>query len=408
MASTVETPRDQTEQQQGAPPDLNRRGGPWRTEIAVRCEELHHRIAITRSHVATTADDTLAAELIAVPEAGVLDVRISGGHGDGAGQLVHVAAAERAVEIAQLAIERHGLWRSVHDWWTGSAVTAAWESVHLAEAELVEVAPEKDILALFPSVQGWMRDVMTPEKRAPYEKSLRAMQKGGADLDRAAVREIYTELIRANNDWHVKLRRFRNLLFGVSFVLGLVLVGLGVWHALHPETLSLCKGTGKSRVCLGGGKPHGYSVLEVEAIGALGGLLSVAYMLTKTKEPPSRYNLSVAQAVLKPVVGAATALVAVLLLLAGILGPQSILSTESMLAYAAVFGFSQELLTRWVDKNAAELLGEQADVSTKDAKGTNPAASDLDLVDKLAELRKTGALTEAEFSAAKAAILSRI
>ncbi|MGO9762607.1 MAG: hypothetical protein ACLP1Q_15230, partial [Solirubrobacteraceae bacterium] len=63
----------------------------------------------------------------------------------------------------------------------------------------------------------------------------------------------------------------------------------------------------------------------------------------------------------KPVTGAATAMVAVLLLHSGLIvepkgQPTSI---EVVLGYAALFGFSQELLTRLVDKRASAIIESQ-------------------------------------------------
>jgi peptidoglycan biosynthesis protein MviN/MurJ (putative lipid II flippase) len=63
---------------------------------------------------------------------------------------------------------------------------------------------------------------------------------------------------------------------------------------------------------------------------------------------------------LKPITGAATALVAVLLLQSNLLlGP--IEQNQSMfLAYAVLFGFSQQLLTQFVDKRAVSLITPDA------------------------------------------------
>ena len=92
-------------------------------------------------------------------------------------------------------------------------------------------------------------------------------------------------------------------------------------------------------------------VAEIQVVGALGGLLSIAFGLGKIGTPPPRYNPRPAQAALKPVAGAATALVGVLLIQAGSPASQSLL-----LAYAAAFGFGQRLLTQLVDQRASKLL----------------------------------------------------
>jgi len=60
--------------------------------------------------------------------------------------------------------------------------------------------------------------------------------------------------------------------------------------------------------------------------------------------------------------GAATAVIGVLLVQSGIVvSPAQSASEALFLAYAAVFGFSQQLLTRFVDKRAGKLLGVEDD-----------------------------------------------
>lgn len=355
---------------------LDLHGGEWRIEVAVRCTELEHQLTVA---------ETLAGA-------------------DGTLRRQHLDAVRHSLDDAAEAIDpgRTGR-RPIREWWSGNAVTAAWESVHDAEAELAEVATDDYVRAALPRLRSWMRDVMAPADRAPYEARFDAMQKPGAPIDRAAVREAYRQTIAENNDMHAGQRAFRNLLFTVSAALALVLLGLGVWHAIHPAAVSLCSdagGTTGATRCFGGGaQPHGGSVLEVEAVGALGGLLGVAFLLTRFRKAPSRYNLLAAQAVLKPVAGAATALVGVLLLLSGLLVAPADLSTASMLAYAAIFGFSQELLTRFVDRHAESLLGAGAQ-SSGDAK------PDVEALRKLDELRDAGVLTDEESAAGKRRLLA--
>lgn len=85
------------------------------------------------------------------------------------------------------------------------------------------------------------------------------------------------------------------------------------------------------------------------------------------RSAPSRYDPKAWQALLKPVAGSATALIGVLLIQADILlGPSDSRSEALLLSYAALFGFSQQLLTRFIDKKAEALIGnEEADESKK-------------------------------------------
>jgi hypothetical protein len=273
----------------------------------------------------------------------------------------HLQAVARALTDADAALDAGNAFRRLQEWWTGSAVTAAWESVHIAEAELVEVGPDEDVRAAIPRLRAWIKDVIPAKSRALYDDPLKAMQEPDAKVDRAVVRGAYSAAINMNNDKHAGLREFRNLLLAVSLGLGVILLSIGAWHALNPAALSLCSdAVGGEVTCFGGGsETTGRAVFEIEAIGALAGLLGVAYLLTKFKRTPARYNVLAAQAILKPIAGAAAALIGVLLLQSGLLIAPVAAGTAAMLAYAAVFGFSQELLTRFVDKKAARLLGEK-------------------------------------------------
>lgn len=340
-------------------------GGAWRAEIAVRCADLRHRLDVavaSRDGGATFEALPGDAELLAASDGvtSVVDVVIR--TAERTERDVRLDGVKSAIGDAESAAEPStNSFQRLAQWWTGSAATVAWESVHIAEAGLIQVGSEEDVRAAVPRLRAWIANVMPASRRALYDDPLKRMQEPGKNLDRAAVRSAYAAAITANNDKHVRLRDFRNLLLAVSFFLALVLVTIGVWHALHPAAIGLCSDAADGDRCFGGAKPTGRAVFEIEAIGALGGLLGVALMLTKLRTAPTRYNVVAAQAVLKPAAGAAAALIGVLLLQSGLIVSPVATGTAAMLAYAAAFGFSQQLLTRFIDKQGARLLGEKDD-----------------------------------------------
>ncbi|MDX6664200.1 MAG: hypothetical protein QOG68_406, partial [Solirubrobacteraceae bacterium] len=252
------------------------------------------------------------------------------------------------------------------------AVTLAWESVHAAEGELIEVESEAAVRSNLPHLVAWMAEVLEKSpQRDGYESALNAFADGTKPLNRTLIRQAHRDVTLANNERHASLRTFRNLLIAATGVLAALLFALALWHAINHQVVSLCGGpqTGAraARTCLSGPAPAGRDIFVVELIGAIAGMLSVAFALGALKTPPSRYNVRAAQAALKPVAGAATALIGVLLVQSHILiAPATSTSGESLLlAYAAVFGFSQQLLTQFVDKRAGALLGPSG--STPDA-----------------------------------------
>lgn len=328
---------------------------------------VHHLEAKTSSGLITVEVSDLPAK---TPTAAPPEVRET-----------RVDAVKAAIEHASEAIVVGTLPKRIANWWTGAAITAGWESVHGAEAELVDIESEADVRASLPHLATWLQQVMpTGEPRKRYEGELTEYMNAAKPLDRTIVRQVYKDVVRSNNESKANLRAFRNLLIVVTAALATVLVVIAVWHAIDPGFVSLC-GTGGSgtsaTTCLSGKQSRGQDVLEVELLGALGGLLSlaVAFTASSTETPPSRYNVRPAQAALKVVAGAATGLVGVLIVQSGIIvSPASQTSSEVLfLVYAVVFGFSQQLLTKFVDKRAESLLGESEEKEKKGSAGSTAA-----------------------------------
>lgn len=71
---------------------------------------------------------------------------------------------------------------------------------------------------------------------------------------------------------------------------------------------------------------------------------------------PSRYDPKAWQAFLKPITGAVTAVLGVLFIQAEFLISPTGNASLSLLVYAVLFGFSQQLFTRVVDKKAEALI----------------------------------------------------
>ena len=101
--------------------------------------------------------------------------------------------------------------------------------------------------------------------------------------------------------------------------------------------------------------PHTGDVFEVELIGAAAGLLGALLVLAKVQKIQGPYRVSTAQVLLKAPTGAGTALIGVLLLQSGALAGLAQQPGSNILGYAALFGFSQQLLTQLVDKQAQQL-----------------------------------------------------
>ena len=371
-----------------APPGAMR--GLWRTEIALRVSDLGARLALAQAAAPAAQPDadraggrrrqrrrrdvgflTLARVAGAIGGAGFASPAPSVPQpAEPAAAAVpplaaavrdqHTAATQRALGDAVATITaRHRLWRRVREWASGEAITAAWESVHQAERELAAIETDAEALAALPQLRSWMRQVMSDrDLLSSYEQTFDDAVRAHRAPDRSTLRQAYQDAITANVDWHSSLRAFRNTLFCLGALLGLLLVGLGVWHLLNTGVVPLCSSDSRP-ICFGttGRTSPARVIFEIELVGMIGGLLGTAFLLGRLEQAPSRYNLLAPQIVLKAVGGAATALIGVVLVESElIVAPAGGRSTAVLLAYAALFGFSQQLLTQFVDRRANDLL----------------------------------------------------
>jgi hypothetical protein len=304
-------------------------GGAWRAEVGARIAELEDRLA------AAPVDPT-SSEGQAIRES--VDAELD---------RAHTAAG-------------HGLAPSVPAWWTGSSITKGWEAVHNAELALLRIETDDAVLTAVPRLFAWIESAMDAGVlRKAHEDALNAemAKKEGDRPDRTKICGALMDVIKANGERYLGVRTFRNNLILVTVALAACLVGLAIWHANNHEILSLCvEKKGKLKECLGGGKPSSSDVWLVLGMGVLGGLLGIAFRLSQG-ETAARFDPKTWQRLLKPVTGAATALAAVLFLQAHLLIELSTQRTKLvLLSYALVFGFSQQVLTKFVDKRAESLI----------------------------------------------------
>jgi hypothetical protein len=276
-----------------------------------------------------------------------------------------LSAVEEDLDRAENAIRHPGglrIWSRLCAWWSGSAITTAWELVHGAELALLSVESGEEVSVSVPRLLSWIERTMDkgPQREA-HENTLRDAMANFSEGDRVKVRAALADTIEANGDRYANVRAFRNNLILVTLALLAAVVGAAVWHGANTHFLSLCTETtpkGELTHCLGGesSRPESVDVALVAAMGALGGLLAIAFSLSETDVAPTRYDPKTWQTVLKPVTGAAVAIIAVLFLQSGFLLKPSTETQSMFLAYAVLFGFSQQLLTRFVDKRADSLI----------------------------------------------------
>lgn len=296
-----------------------------------------------------------------------------------------VADAIRAhlSEAEAVTRRRHRFMHSdLADWWRGTSIEQAYRSLHAARVFLVELVEEEDVDALVPAVLARVQSCLpatdpqrialeelpTADRRIKRAKLIRALERGYAASDEA----------------HAHIRRFRNVLLCVAALIAACTFLLILEVAKHPKAVPLCfqpdittaqaatlqhgQTPGNRRlVCPSGEQalgenplqPSGPDVWIVAGLGLLGGGLASVVSVRKMASSAAPYDVPLALALLKVPTGALTAVAGILLLGGGFVPGLSELDTQrQILAYALVFGYAQQLATRFLDDRATSLLAE--------------------------------------------------
>jgi len=208
------------------------------------------------------------------------------------------------------------------------------------------------------------------------------------ELDRSDQEAVVSAVRAASSEsrWRVaRLRSFRNVLAVASLVLALGAVGVAILGWSNLKALPLCF-TPANVVCptrtievpprqqrgsLGEqsaasqaatddimrDKVTGWDITIVEVVGLLAAAIAAATAVRNVRGTSTPYGLPVALAVLKLPTGALTALLGLLLMRGGFVpGLSALDSPGQILAWAIVFGYAQQLLTRFVDTQAQTVL----------------------------------------------------
>jgi hypothetical protein len=189
-----------------------------------------------------------------------------------------------------------------------------------------------------------------------------------------------------------RVRSFRNMLYLCALVLIVAAVGLAVLGFARPDLATLCFEPSDQVVCPtqlvavppavtgGGGLPgqpavnqspeqearqdaiarataDPFDVLLIELIGLIAAAVAAAIALRDMRGTSAPYGVPLALAVLKLPTGALTAALGLLLMRGQFVpGLSALDSPAQIIAWAIVFGYAQQLFTRFVDRQAMTVL----------------------------------------------------
>ncbi|MFF0575360.1 hypothetical protein [Streptosporangium saharense] len=324
--------------------------GTWRVYVATRSEEIR-------------ADAERA-----------LTVR------EGAGQLVSVGEGigTHLARAESYARSRHGLRR----WLTGHAIEGAWSNVNSATVMLYGVLPTAELCGRATEVLAIGRAYLPSDDPRLVQLHARVaagdLNEGDRPLMQSVLRAAYTAQAMESG----RVRSFRNLLLGGVVMLSMIVLGLVTVGAIWPDAVPMCgnqsviqtQGLMPAQICpTGGHRPGHGDVPLVALVGVLGAALSSAASLSTRADLSTRYSLAVAQTLLKAPAGVATAVLGLLILNSGFVpGMSGLGSQPAILVWAMVFGYGQQVVTRFVDQRADTLLTAASPLTPSD-RGTRAA-----------------------------------
>ena len=134
-------------------------------------------------------------------------------------------------------------------WWNGTLVEAAFQNLHAARAQMVDVYDEAEIAAEIPSALA--RVQQTLHRDDPRRMIVDPLRSQEIVRQRAFLRRAIEDAYDALDRQHERLRSFRNIILMLALCIA-VLVGLtiaGVWanprscRCASPQTASLAPAT---------------------------------------------------------------------------------------------------------------------------------------------------------------------
>jgi hypothetical protein len=278
------------------------------------------------------------------------------------------------------------------NWWRGTLVEMAYRQMHTARAQMFDLYDENELVAEVPLVVA--RANATLHRDDPRRLTVRELLADPPDVRRARLRRLVGDSYEQLDLEHAQLRSFRNILLSAATFLMVVVAGTLVVVALHPSLMPLCfQGTVHACPTSQGptAHPRTADILVVGVLGALGGALAATLSIRNLKGTSTPYDVPVALAALKVPMGALTAILGLVAIQGDFIpGLTELDSQGQILAYALVFGFAQQAMSRLLDKQAQSLLE-----GLPGGKGVEPAPSAKEDLTRPHETTTTAAATAA-------------
>jgi hypothetical protein len=269
------------------------------------------------------------------------------------------------------------------NWWRGTLIDAAYQNLHAASAQIVDLYNRTELAGEAPSALSRAR--ATIHRDDPRYVDAIKLAKMPIGYQRALLRKTIEDTYDALDRQHERVRSFRNIIM-LSALLIALFVGITIAVvATHPTVMPLCfeaaatgqpGEAGAPLVCPTGSNmsPTGGDILIVALLGMLGGALAAVVSIRNLRGTSSPYDVPVALALLKIPLGAFTAILGLVAIRGDFIpGLSALDSQEQILAYALILGFAQQIFTRLLDRQAQVVLNALPAKEAAPSAGAPPA-----------------------------------
>lgn len=265
--------------------------------------------------------------------------------------------------------------------WRGSDIDNTWMALHRAHALIVQLTPDgSQTNELLVDARQRAKQLLKPtdERLTALDKASRPLPAKGGKVADGTMRLAAGALAAAydaNAEQHRQVRDFRNILIVTTIVTMVAAVALAWVGFVWPNALSVCwPATGPGTICPSGpGGPTVGDVALVEFLGLIAAAVTGALAIRRLRGTSTPYSVPMWSVLVKLPIGALTAYLGLMFL--HVMPGLTVTTRFELIAWALVFGVSQEAFTRLLDRRAQSVLNSIATSSKDGATDSNEDAA---------------------------------
>lgn len=286
----------------------------------------------------------------------------NGGARDGRAESTarQILLAERVVEEAA----------TLKAWYDGSQQEAAWDALHEAEAEIIELLSGDDLVAHTNDVLVQARTFLPKDDpRLLAVVKLRDAGPQGLAAGRSQVTHLARAASNVSDASYAQSRGFRNRLIKISIVGTLA----ALVFLLTAGFMNLdFNGTGGISSQMKGWEP----AILILLFGCIGALVSEIPSAARAGGMRNPFSLPFWRMIMKLCVGPLFAITGIFIMQGGVVtGLQAQTTLLGLSVWAALFGASQKSVTRFVDQRVDSILSGDEVKGAKETKAKEVAAA---------------------------------